>query len=373
MPLMMLLSKPPCAIIKSTRKLKLRLFVLYDPHPRWSKPVLPVGVEGADLFDTIPALRSMMQRDSPIDRLYAWVGFHERFDKDHSHGWLAAKLLVRKLATIQYVLATKGAFYDRVVWADADVSISRRFDQPFFQFVLKHDVVYCPFNGYSRSSSNYQWEQPSIKWKSSRVWTWHVESGLMVFATNARTLAFASAATELYEGGMLRLRHKCEQLGERCPHFARFNQFGNDIYLWPIVAHMAMSPTWRALLRGTLCCLDAEAIVPNVTQGWFPWHTNTLAPNYTHWTAPFRLEQYAFHYMLNGPYSIRRNKADDRRPELLEGDFTQRERWFNASSLLHKLSVSSRWRELPWDTEEFGVPLRPRIATCGCMPSGRTS
>ena len=363
MPLRMLVE--PNYLVRSVRDvLHLELFVLYDPDPDISISLIPSWIQAQDLFQAVPAIEIMMRRGSPIDRMYAWLGRKEKFDRG-SGNILAAKLLLRKVAAIHYAL-TRRVRSGHVLWADSDVQFVRPFDSAFVNFISRFDFAYVPFKGPGRyAPRNFTGGLSDA--------CWWIESGVMTFRVNSRTAAFAAAAVELYEGGLLRLWARCREVSRSsglpprlgrparvamrspaCPKFIASNLYGNDIYIWSMLAHLVGS---GAKLPQTVCCLEGLAdSKKKFTQGWFSFHTNTLREGETPFTSSWRLDRYAYHHITSkGALSLRMQdlKGKGRDP------------------LLHASSLNaSEWQLEPWDSESPGtIPMRPRIATCGCHPT----
>ena len=145
-----------------------------------------------------PLRGSLKNEGCSIERFYAWRGTKEPFEK-HSLEMQTAKLLIQKVAAIHYTLGRYQSSPDTVViWADTDVVMLRPFDDLFVDFVTRYDVTYVPFTGPGRWS-------PAFTGNGFLEDGWRIESGMMTFLPNERSLAFTAAALEMYEGGMLRL------------------------------------------------------------------------------------------------------------------------------------------------------------------------
>jgi hypothetical protein len=200
-------------IVRSCLSLGLHLLVLYDPGPLGEElPAghLPAKVSAVNLYAAVPALSLYSEHDLPIERFYAWRGTKEPFET-HSLTMQTAKLLIRKVAAIHYTLGRYQSSPDTVVvWADTDVLMLRPFDDLFVDFVGRYDVTYVPFTGPGRWS-------PAFTGNGFLDDGWRIESGMMTFFSNERSLAFTAAALEMYEGGMLRLLMACDGRKDRCP------------------------------------------------------------------------------------------------------------------------------------------------------------
>jgi hypothetical protein len=356
MPLQLLLHAET-HVIRSAHALRLPLLVFYDADPALNTSDIPTWIHAVNLFEAVPELEAMLAKDSPIERWHGHHGFNERFDHDavNTHGLQVAKLLVRKVVAIYVALRRLQGLCDLLVWADSDVAFLRPFDRAFTEFALRFDVAYVPFKGVGRYAPyNYSrgFHEPM----------WYIESGLMSFQPNAASVAFAASAVELYEGGMLRLWDRCKRSrgGHKppCPPFVHENFYFNDINIWSMIAHLTGTGT---RLPETVCCLDS---VSDVRQGWFSFHTNTLMQNETQFTSPWpwRLDYYAHHHLAKDGALTQRAQA--RTNTTPTGVRTKDPRL-----LITSVNVSA-WRNWPWDTERFGIPLRARIAKCGCR-SGR--
>ena len=345
---------PRNTLVTSCRRMGLPLYVLYDPDPQVDlrgKQRLPDGVHAEDIFAAMPGLLAMMQPGSAIERWHANHGSWEPFEGSmkKSHGVLAAKLLVRKVATIYYVLARLVRARLTLLWADQDVTFERPPDARFAAFVRSVDVAYVPF----RAPKGHPRFDPRSFASSSLVdASWRVESGLMSFAPNGRSLALAAAAVELYEGGMERIASRCAAAKRRkqpCPAYVTNNLYLNDVYVWALLLHLVgaglrFQPSATAASSvpapPPCCCLDY-----NLTQGWFAFHTSTLTPLATNFTSPFNLSDYATHRLL-GPYSMRRTgRVKESDPTLLFASL-------NYSRLLTR--------------QPAGGSAERRIARCGC-------
>ena len=376
MPLAQLVSTET-VLIRSVREvLRMRLMVLYDPDPTISTSRIPDGVEAIDLFQAVPALELMTRTGSPIDRLYGWLGFREKMDNGATPK-MPAKLLVRKVVAVHYVL-THRVLTGHVLWCDSDIEFVRPLDPRFQSFISKYDFTYMPFKGPGRYA-------PTGYTEGFADPCWWVESGLMVFAANARAAAITAAAVELYEGGLLRLWDRCGRVGfsstgftgqilykprfvdrlepGKCPAFVASHLHANDIYVWSIVAHLigtqrsGFDPSETGL-SGTVCCLEG-LLQPGhapVTQGWISSQTNTLDENETAYTSEWRLDYYAVHHIVTKGALTLQNRADlahSSAPELLKGSVN-----------------TSWWQQRRWDSHSHHptvVPLKPRIAKCGCQ------
>ena len=144
----------------------------------------------------------------------------------------------------------------------------------------------------------------------------------------------------------------------------------NDIYAWSIVARLAANAHHR--WANASCCLDY-----NVRQLWLPSHTNTLMPSEVPWAPSWRMDVYAIHHTtLMGALSLRlqQKRGIDRSKAVGAKNKTAVAQKYLAQPhvkttdpllLTDSINVSA-WRQLPWDTEDMGVPLQQRLATCGC-------
>ena len=373
-----LLTSPATHLVRTVRQmLHLPLVVLYDPDPEISIADIPSDIFAEDIFVAIPSLRIMVASGSPIDRLYAWVGFRERFDSGN-HGVQAAKLLVRKVATIHFAV-TQRIRSGHILWADSDVEFLRPLDAAFFDFIQRYDVAYVPFKGPGGFAAR----------DFTRGYAdgcWWVESGVMALAVNEHAAALAAAAVELYEGGLLRLWDRCrvnlhgnEDDKPLCPQFVRSSLYANDVYIWSIVTHLAgyaATEATRSALTGAVCCLDKLSLLRRpATQGWFPFHTSTLRKGETNFTAPWRLDYYAAHHIVgDGALTQQYRAAIQQNVSLAmrkarSGTTSVVPRVKDPALLSSSVNISA-WRARPWNASaEDVVPLLPRIALCGCTHS----
>ena len=409
-------------LLRSSALLEMRLLVLYDPDPTISPSSIPANtplVHSANLFDVVPELALYMAKHSPLERWYAQRGGF--VEPAGSEMLIVSKLLIRKVAAIHYALSRALAGGDptfdgrstrMILWADADIEFRHPLDAAFFRFALLHDVSYVParpggksFEGMfaahlkahlaTHSETQANMSAGGSDSFSRRIFSdagWYLESGVMTFAVNERSLAFVSAAVELYEGGLLHVAHHCgcarytpDRKGSPmpcsggCPPFVARNLFSNDIFVWSMVAHIASSSSSssssRRLIPNAACCLEQGGTA--ATMGWLPFHTSTLMRGATAFTAPWSLDHYAHHHTVrDGPLTARIFTADAHRMQAsknrtkLRYKSDERLRVYTRDSRLLTTSVDLRyWANVAWNDAAQGIPLRPRIARCGCQYS----
>lgn len=365
MPLQQLASQP--TIVRTCLQLALSLLVLYDPDPMRTVPSFPDGVEVENLFQAIPQLRAYMQSGSPIERFYAFRATHRRPLETFEHKipkLQAGKLLVRKVAAIHYAISKelrRGGRIATVIWCDADVGFTHAPDALFFAFASRVDVAYVPFKGAGSSARR--------GFSTGFDGAWYVESGLMAFAVNQRSLAFVASALELYEGGMLRLLELyCSETSDSsestCPKWMNNNLYFNDIYIWSMVAHLAGI---GVRVPKAVCCLDYD-----VTQGWLPFHTSTLQPSEHPLAANFSFTYYAFHRIASasGSWTARLSGALGRSSSSPTSATPPSSKKAWPPGIDDQLAWSNvwsiAWNRYAWNTTEVGIPLEPRLARCGC-------
>ena len=379
------------------------LFVLYDPDPAYDAAAvvasLPPSVLAEDLFALEPQLESLMQNGSAIERWYGLQGFREPNFK--SSFLQTGKLLVRKCAAIAHALRRVGPGCSLLVWADTDVEFKRPLDAAFVAWASQHEFAYTPLpgNGFHKR----QWNQPDRALPRDPDYPrhdhWIIESGFMSFVPNRCTRALASAAVELYEGGLLALAAHCGMIdgdsrlripfrGNRaCPLRVARNLFINDVFVWSLLARLAEGQF--AAPRGFACCLCAGR---NLTQGWFAF-VDRLAPARPGHprVSPFSLQpHYVVHHTFNdGAFNMRYHSSKQHFQASLKAsamrnvtctadnaskctDLTLLGTTFNPYTpsadprLLAANIDRAHWRDQPWDLSELGMPLAPRVATCGC-------
>lgn len=342
MPLAKLVHPRPDGLVESSRALGLPLWVLYDPDPALQPllATLPARVRAEQIFEAIPRLsRLMSPGTSPIEEAAALTPSWEPLGGSAKkiHGLVYLKLLVRKVATIHHALRTLYAegsaqhspaaavaspHRHLLLWADEDVQLVRAWDARLLDWAAMRDVSYVPLQaptGNPRFNPKFNF---SLEGFADPRWV--VESGVMAFGVNRRTLTLAVAAMEMYEGGLLRIGAHCSAVKHtacadagggvggvanasecRCPRWVGHQLYPNDIYVWGLLLRASH---YRHPLGPQLCCLrgrDASDDFFALRQGWLPWHTSRqLRPEATPLTAPFSLDEYAQH-RLRGPLSER--------------------------------------------------------------------
>ena len=220
----------------------------------------------------------------------------------------------------------------------------------------------------------------------------------MSFVPNRCTRRLAAAAVELYEGGLLALAASCRRIdfdghmrlppfhGSReCPlHVAR-NLFINDVFVWSLLARLAEGQFVAP--RGFACCLCPES---NLTQGWYAYAGRLGAAAPTHpRISPFLLRPHylVHHTFSDGAFNMRLHASKKGFQKALKdgpnvtctaanastcADFALLSTTFNpytpsADPRLLATSIDpAYWQGAPWNSTERGMPLAPRVASCGC-------
>ena len=381
------------------------LFVLYDPDPAFDAAAvvasLPPTVLAEDLFALEPRLETLMQNGSAIERWYGLQGFREPNFK--SSFLQTGKLLVRKCAAIALTLRRVGPRCSLVVWADTDVEFKRPLDAAFVAWASQHEFAYTPLpgNGYHKR----QWSQPDRAFALDKAYAthdhWIIESGFMTFVPNQCTRRLASAAVELYEGGLLALAAHCglvdgdshlrfpfrDRGSHACPLRVARNLFINDVFVWSLLARLAEGQF--AAPPGFACCLCADR---NATYGWFAYEDRLAPARPGHpRVSPFSLQpHYIVHHTFNdGAFNLRFHSSKQHfQTSLRQGavhnvtctaanaskctDHTLLSTTFNpytpsADPRLLAANVDrAYWRNKSWDSPELGMRLAPRVAACAC-------
>ena len=386
-------------LLRTASEFAMPLYVLFDPDPSFDAATVVASLQSTvlaeDLFAVEPQLETLMQNGSAIERWYGLQGFVEPY---FGYSYLqTGKLLVRKCVAIHHALRRVGSGCSLLVWADTDVELKRPLDAEFIAWASLHEFAYTPLPSSGRYARAWTRHSDRIMQSDAAESHWIIESGFMSFVPNHCTRRLAAAAVELYEGGLLALAASCKMIdgnsnkrlpirgSKHCPRLVARNLFINDVFVWSVLARLAEGQFTAP--RGFACCLCPGR---NLTQGWYAYEGRLAQTLSNPRVSPFSLQpHYLVHHTFDdGAFNMRLHSSKNGFQRLLKkgalnasctaanaskcNDLTLLTTTFNpykpaADPRLLATNVDSTyWRGVPWNSKAHGMPLAPRVATCGC-------